>query len=217
MSLVLSFVILILQSCAIASDSWFTQDSVSIPDETPNYFNGPKGGLLHSKDFKLFSDTETGRSWESLANDCSDIVYGSGLCDELSDFYRLGFIYIAIDACSIIILCLSILLYILHLTNFSLKEKIPLPLVNIFGILCSVLHTAAFIIWSDGVGLTISDCGTVPFEQSHTTGVCASNGANIALSVIPLSCIIPVLYLIYYLKNKPSPAPDEVAMIESNI
>lgn len=212
MSALFSLTSLILMATAISSDEWFTQNSVKIPNENPNYFNGPKGGLIHSKDFKLFSDTTS--DWESLLQECRDEVYGSGLCDELKNFYYLGMIYLAIDACSLAALSICILFFFLHLSPFAVKEKVPLPLVYIINLLCNVLHTIAFIIWSDGVSLSMNSCGDVPYEENNTVSVCASSGALLAISAIPIGFFNNIFFIPLCLQRKANPIlENEVAMI----
>jgi hypothetical protein len=54
-SLTFSFLALTLNISALGEDEWFQQSSVNIPNETPNYFNGVKGGLTKATNFQLFN------------------------------------------------------------------------------------------------------------------------------------------------------------------
>ena len=54
-SLTFSFLALTLNISALGEDEGVQQSSVNIPNETPNYFNGVKGGLTKATNFQLFN------------------------------------------------------------------------------------------------------------------------------------------------------------------
>jgi hypothetical protein len=207
----ISFVYLILIIAAISEEEWFSQGSVSIPNEVPNYFNGIKGGLLHSKDFELFDETDG--SWKSLMNDCSDEVYGYGLCEEISNFYHLGIIYITIDSFSILSSAIGFFLSLIHIFKIKIKKKFPIPLILIFYNFSWILHLIGFIIWSIGVDLSTGNCQKVPYEENFTNSVCSSTGAKLAISAIPIGFVGIVIYAIFWYKYKTPLSDAEISMV----
>lgn len=211
LSLFFSILTLSLMISCMSVTEWFTQDSLSMPESDPKYFNGPKGGLTHSKDFKLLESS--GDSWKSLWNNCSDGEYGKGLCDELGDFYHFGVIFIAIESCAIVSLSFSIILTICFLLKLKITSKIPLALVGLTSFFTCILHTIGFIIWADGISFTLNSCEAVPFEKTYTANVCTSTGANIAVSAIPFSIISPLCLMAITIKPKPKRGRKEIALV----